>query len=105
MENDIVFPCSLTWNVWSCVRRRGESAASSPSWSFVQAAPSTDSTPKGTPLRSRKSNPQAEDQDFGREWECRSVAPDLKDGTQSDGCNCDDGHPNLAAKIFLRRPL
>ena len=61
------FLASLSWNVWSCVRRRGESAASSPSGSFVQAAPSADSTPKGTPLRSRKSNPQAEDQDFGRE--------------------------------------
>eukprot|EP00450_Noctiluca_scintillans_P037586 CAMPEP_0194551272 /NCGR_PEP_ID=MMETSP0253-20130528/96137_1 /TAXON_ID=2966 /ORGANISM="Noctiluca scintillans" /LENGTH=1562 /DNA_ID=CAMNT_0039398729 /DNA_START=42 /DNA_END=4730 /DNA_ORIENTATION=- len=45
------------------LRRRGESAASSPSGSFVQAAPSADSTPRGTPLRSRKSNPQGGDQE------------------------------------------
>ena len=51
------FLVSLTWDVWSCVRRRGESAASSPSGSFVQAAPSADSTPKGTPSEESQKEP------------------------------------------------
>jgi len=38
-------------------RRRGESAASSPSGSFVQAAPSADSTPKGTPSEESQKEP------------------------------------------------
>ena len=63
MENDIIFQCfplSLSWDVWSCVRRRGESAASSPSGSFVRAAASEASTPMGTPLRSHKATRRRE---------------------------------------------